>query len=104
MNDEMKEKVDSLQNQLEELESEKTHIIKKIDSYKDQKMLSPTTKKRIISSTLSTILSLGILSGGIWLSKKMYDMCKEAGIQVQEYNEEYGDIQAPIEEKIVIRV
>lgn len=103
MNDEMKEKVDSLQNQLEELESEKTHIIKKIDSYKDQKMLSPTTKKRIISSTLSTILSLGILSGGIWLSKKMYDMCKEAGIQVQEYNEEYGDIQAPIEEKIVIR-
>lgn len=47
MNDEMKEKVDSLQNQLEELESEKTHIIKKIDSYKDQKMLSPTTKKRI---------------------------------------------------------
>ena len=33
----------------------------------------------------------------------MYDMCKEAGIQVQEYNEEYGDIQAPIEEKIVIR-
>lgn len=66
-------------------------------------MLSPTTKKRIISSTLSTIFSLGILSGGIWLSKKMYDMCKEAGIQVQEYNEEYGDIQAPIEEKIVIR-
>ena len=37
------------------VEAETGLMIKKIDSYKDQKMLSPTTKKRIISSTLSTI-------------------------------------------------
>ena len=45
MNDEMKEKVDSLQNQLEELESEKNHIIKKLIVIKIKRCIVLPLKK-----------------------------------------------------------